>query len=169
VSTHDHLRPLPPPLVWLQHSLEALILLGGIGMILIVFGNALSRLILDIDMASSLELGTFLMLWVTFLGGAVAEARGAHLRVRELVNQLPHAPRRVVLAAVDLIVIGVLTSLVWIGVGIAESNWEQQTSVLYWPLGLMYTCIPVGSGFTLVFALWHIWVSWSEDARPAGA
>ncbi len=160
---------LPAPLEWLRRGVDALILLGAIGLIAIVFGNAASRLAFNIDMAASLEVGTFLMLWVTFLGGAAAEARGAHLRVVELVAHLPRALHLAVFGLVDLTVVLVLLSLVWFGTAITVANWDQETSVLYWPRGLMYAAVPAGSALTLVFAAWHVWCGWTGPGLAAAA
>jgi len=146
-------RPLyPAPLRWLSAAIDLWLVITGLAIITLVFVNALLRGAAGFDLAWSLEVTAFLLLWVTFLGCAAASARGAHMRVTEIVeNLLPRAVHRPLARLIDLIVAGVLVSLVVVGASISNHTWAQQTTVLYWPVGLLYASMPVGMLCTLVF------------------
>jgi TRAP-type transport system small permease protein len=165
LSTPDLPRPLRG-LLWL---IDRLIVLGGLGMLLIVFGNATVRLVFDVDLDASMELGSFLMLWVTFLGGAAAAGRGTHMRVTEIVAALGPLSRRVVELCVDAAVCVVLIALVWYGSVITISNWAEETSILEWPVGIHYLAMPVGSVLSLIFVIHHAVSSraWLRPSRLA--
>jgi TRAP-type C4-dicarboxylate transport system permease small subunit len=129
------------------------VVLCGAGVAVLVFGNVLARFVAGIDVAWSGELAAFLLVWGTFLGGAAAARRRAHMRVSELVGMLDGAPRRCAEATINLAVAGLLGIVVWYGVIIVQLQWPQQTTVLYWPYGLLYLAMPVGAALTLLFVL----------------
>jgi TRAP-type C4-dicarboxylate transport system permease small subunit len=109
---------------------------------------------MNLDVAWSIELSTFLMLWVTFLGCAAAAARGAHMRVTEIIAYVLSAPaRRWLEIGINLVVSAVLISIIWYGVRLSIRTWDQETTVLYWPVGLLYAAMPVGTLLTLVFII----------------
>jgi TRAP-type C4-dicarboxylate transport system permease small subunit len=143
---------LPTPLETLSRVIDGLVALFGGGIIVISFGNAFLRFVMNLDVAWSIELSTFLMLWVTFLGCAAAAARGAHMRVTEITAYMLSAPaRRRLEISINLAVSIVLVSIIWYGGRLSIRTWEQETTVLYWPVGLLYAAMPVGTLLTLVF------------------
>lgn len=152
---------LPLPLRILRLVIDWGIVLGGAALLLIVFGNALTRFVIDVNMNAALELASFLLLWTTFLGCAAAAARGMHMRIGELVGQLGRRARLTVGLTVDALVCLVLMALIWFGTLLTLSNWAEQTDVLEWPVGVHYLAMPVGSALTLVFVLHTMWRSWS--------
>jgi len=148
------LETLPTPLKTLSRVIDGAIVLFGGGIIVISFGNALLRFVMNLDVAWSMELSTFLMLWVTFLGCAAAAARGAHMRVTEIIAYVLSAPaRRWLEIGINLVVSAVLASIIWYGGRLSIRTWEQETTVLYWPVGLLYAAMPVGTLLTLVFII----------------
>lgn len=134
-------------------AVDACLVVGGAAIVLLVFGNVLSRFLLDWDVAWSGELVGFLLLWTTFLGGAAAARRGAHMRIGELVETLKGRPRALLETLGLGLVVVVLLLLAWYGWIIVERTWPQQTTVLYWPVGLLYASLPVSSLLTLVYVL----------------
>ena len=47
----------------------------------------------------------------------------------------------------------VLLSIIWYGGRLSIRTWDQETTVLYWPVGLLYAAMPVGTLLTLVFII----------------
>lgn len=150
-------RPdLPRPLALLSVIIDVALALAGAGLAVLVFGNVLSRFIFRWDVAWSGELVTFLLVWGSFVGGAAAIARGAHMRITELVTALPGAARLVLEAVAQLLVLALLVMVVWQGIEICIRTWEQETSVLYWPQGLLYAGMPVGAALGVPFLVWDL-------------
>jgi TRAP-type C4-dicarboxylate transport system permease small subunit len=154
---------LPPPLKLLSRCIDGAIVVCGAGIVVIIFGNAFLRFITNMDVAWSRELATFLMLWVTFLGCAAAAARGAHMRVTEIAAHLlsPRAHRWLEVG-INLVVSAVLLSIIWYGTRIAIRTWDQETTILYWPVGLLYASMPAGTFLTLLFVI-------NQTARLVGS
>lgn len=117
----------------------------GIGatMTVLVFVNV-SLHLFDKDLAWVTELGELLMVWVTFLGGACATQRGVHMSINEFVDKLGDAGRRWAdtgILAVTLVVLAVLTRYGW---SLVDVNWENQLTVLGWPMAIQYMGMAVG-------------------------
>lgn len=151
-------RPIyPRVLVWLSNLIDLALVLCGASIVLLVFTNATLRGFAGFDLAWSLEVTAFLLLWVTFLGCAAAVARGAHMRVTEIVESLlPKIAQLWLSRIIDLLIIALLLSLVWTGYSISSHTWAQKTTVLYWPVGLLYASMPVGMFLSLVFHLYNV-------------
>lgn len=148
-------RPLyPRPLRLLSHVLDVVLAVLGIGICALTFANAALRGFAGFDLAWSLEVVSFMLLWVTFIGAACAMARGAHMRVTEIVAALvPASLQRPLAVLIDLAVAALLVALTVYGADIAIATWAQQSTVLYYPIGLGYLSMPVGMGLCLLFHL----------------
>jgi len=143
---------LPAPLKLISRLIDIVIAVSGMTIIAIVFMNAVLRFVINIDSGWSREIVTFLMLWTVFLGCAAAAARSAHMRVTEIVALvLPPSGRWWLEIVVSIVTCALLILIIWYGVRISIRTWDQETSVLYWPTGLLYAAMPVGTFLTLLF------------------
>lgn len=149
---------LPTPLALLSKLIDVTLVVGGMAIVALVFSNAFLRGAAGFDLAWSLEVTAFLLLWTTFLGCAAASARGVHMRVTEIAdNLIPRAAAPWVTLAINIVVIAILLSLIWHGWKISSHTWAQKSTVLYWPIGLLYASMPAGMVLTLVFQIFHTW------------
>jgi TRAP-type C4-dicarboxylate transport system permease small subunit len=148
-------RREPAPLRVLGDAIDVAIVLLGASLIALMSMNVLSRAVLNADIAWNTEFGEFTLVWATFLGGAAAARRGAHMRITELLNGFAPAVRRVVEVATRTLVLVLLALVVVRGATIVERTFDQQMSVLYWPVGLQYLAMPVGSGLAFVFVAYE--------------
>lgn len=154
-----HARLLPPgpsapaPLRLLGEAVDWTLVAIGAVMVVLVFINVVMHSF-GKDMAATTELCELLMVWVTFLGGAAAARRGAHMAITELVDKLAPAARRLADLAIEATAAAVLASLVWYGWGITVAGWSNRLTVLDIPMSFQYLALPVASFITLVFVLW---------------
>ncbi|HAL38182.1 MAG TPA: hypothetical protein DCP03_08695 [Polaromonas sp.] len=144
--------PMPGPLVirLIGRLIDWAVIAIGAVMVVVVFVDVLLHLF-DRDMAWTNELGEFLMVWVSFLGGAAATQRGGHMSISEFVNKLkPQARQRAdfVLQVFSLAVVG---SLVFYGWRLVNGNWGNQLTVLEWPMAYQYLGMAVGSTAMALF------------------
>lgn len=143
---------------WLGDGLEIVIVVLGTALLTVMSANVLARAFFNADIAWNTEFGEFALVWATFLGGAAAARRGAHMCISEFVEKIPPTLRRMIEIALRLAVITLLILLVNAGSNIVAKTMDQQMSVLYWPVGLQYLAMPVGSALTLVFVAHETWV-----------
>ncbi len=145
--------PAPAPLRLLGDAVDWSIVGIGALMIVLVFINVVMHSF-GKDMAATTELCELLMVWVTFLGGAAAARRGAHMAITELIDKLAAGPRRLMDLAISATAAAVLASLVWYGWGITVAGWTNRLTVLDIPMSFQYLALPVASFITLLFVLW---------------
>ena len=140
----------------------SIVIIGAV-MIVLVFINVVMHAF-GKDMAATTEMCELLMVWVTFLGGAAAARRGAHMAITELIDKLGTGPRRLMDLAISAASAAVLASLVWYGWGITVAGWTNRLTVLDIPMSFQYLALPValrahGSG-----RAGPSWVCWPARA-----
>ena len=145
--------PGPAPLRVIGDAVDWSIVIIGAVMIVLVFINVVMHSF-GKDMAATTEMCELLMVWVTFLGGAAAARRGAHMAITELIDKLGTGPRRLMDLAISAASAAVLASLVWYGWGITVAGWTNRLTVLDIPMSFQYLALPVASFITLLFVLW---------------
>ena len=145
--------PGPAPLRVIGDAVDWSIVIIGAVMIVLVFINVVMHAF-GKDMAATTEMCELLMVWVTFLGGAAAARRGAHMAITELIDKLGTGPRRLMDLAISAASAAVLASLVWYGWGITVAGWTNRLTVLDIPMSFQYLALPVASIITLLFVLW---------------
>lgn len=145
--------PAPASLRLLGDAVDWSIVVIGALMIVLVFINVVMHSF-GKDMAATTEMCELLMVWVTFLGGAAAARRGAHMAITELIDKLGTGPRRLMDLAISAVSAAVLASLVWYGWGITVAGWTNRLTVLDIPMSFQYLALPVASFITLLFVLW---------------
>jgi TRAP-type C4-dicarboxylate transport system permease small subunit len=108
------------------------------------------------DLAWLTEFGELLMVWVTFLGGAAAAQRGAHMSINEFLDKLEPAGRRWADAAVQGFTLLVVLLVFFYGVRIVQSSWGNVLTTLEWPMAWQYMPLPLGMGLMGVFVIWDL-------------
>ncbi|MEP7207282.1 MAG: TRAP transporter small permease subunit [Casimicrobiaceae bacterium] len=146
----------PAPLRWLGTLIDWVIVLIGVTMATLVFSNVVVHNVFRGDIAWTTEFSELLMVWVTFLAGAAATRRGAHMVVGEFLGRLSVARRRAADAAIQTVVLVTLALLVWYGVGIAYAARANELTVLGWPMATQYAALPIASALTMVFVAWDL-------------
>lgn len=148
--------PAPLPIRLLGRAVDWVVIIIGAVMATMVFINVCLHLV-HLDMAWVTEFGELLMVWVTFLGGACAAQRGAHMTITEFIDKVP-APRRrwadLAVQTACLVMLGVLVRFGWSLVG---SNWDNQLTVLQWPMAVQYMGMAVGCTLMALFVAWDVW------------
>ena len=145
--------PAPAPLRLIGDAVDWTVIGIGAVMVVLVFANVVLHLF-GRDMAATTELCELLMVWVTFLGGAAAARRGAHMAITELIDKLKPGPRKAVDLLITTVSAIVLGQLVWYGWNITKAGWTNQLTVLDIPMSFQYLALPVASFITLLFVLW---------------
>jgi TRAP-type C4-dicarboxylate transport system permease small subunit len=145
----------PLPVRVLGAAVDWAVVALGAAMVALVFVNVVFH-VFGGDVAWTTELCEFMMVWVTFLGGAAATRRGAHMRITEFLDKLAGPPRRWADAAIQALALAVLGLLVWFGSGIVVASRNNILTVLDWPMSWQYLSLPVGSALTSVFVAWDL-------------
>ena len=81
------LAPSPAWLRWLGKAVDWSVICIGGSLAALIFINVVMHA-MHKDLAWLTELGELMMVWVTFLGGAAAAHRGAHMSINEFLDKL---------------------------------------------------------------------------------
>jgi TRAP-type transport system small permease protein len=147
--------PAPAPIRALGALVDWSVVTIAALMITLVFLNVLSHAI-GRDMAATTELCELLMVWVTFLGGASAARRGAHMTINEFLDKLGGANRRWADVAIGLLCLGILGLLLYYGIIITQTGMLNELTVLHISMAWQYAALPVGALAMMVFVGWDV-------------
>jgi TRAP-type transport system small permease protein len=127
----------------------------GSSLALLIFTNVVLHAMAK-DLAWLTEFGELLMVWVTFLGGAAAAQRGAHMSINEFLDKLSTERRRWADAAVQLFTLTLLAVVLFYGLRIVKSSWDNTLTTLEWPMAWQYMPMPLGIGLMALFVGWDL-------------
>ncbi len=155
VAAVTTLAPPPRWLHWLGRLVDAAVICIGALLAALIFINVVLHAV-GKDLAWLTELGELLMVWVTFLGGAAAAQRGAHMSINEFLDKLSLPRRRWADAAVQTFSLGVLIVVLFYGLGIVRGSWTTTLTTLEWPMAWQYMPLPLGMGLMATFVGWDL-------------
>lgn len=122
------------------------------------------------------EVAAIAFAWLVFVGAAAGFKYGMHVGIDMAVALLPPTPRRILMAAADLLVLAFLLTLLVLSIEFSINAWGDPTSVLRLPRTVTYASVVVGSFCMLLHygrAAWRRWHglpgAWLEVPGPAGA
>ncbi len=91
------------------------------------------------------EVARFLLIWITFLGAALAWQQGRHLAVSLLRDSLPDGARRVVTGAAILISLAFMIALTVIGIRYMNVQSFQKSPSLRISMTYIYAVMPLAA------------------------
>lgn len=94
-----------------------------------------------------------LFIWCTFLGAATCFRDKQHIAFGMLVSLMPSAPRKLVLAFKNLLLVGVLLLGMYAGYLVVMSTWYIEYQTIPFSLAFSYAALPVGFACSLLFVL----------------
>ncbi|MGL5437579.1 MAG: TRAP transporter small permease [Lachnospiraceae bacterium] len=118
-------------------------------MSVVVFAQVLFRLI-HASIPWSEELSKYLLIWCTFLGGALCVRKGAMIGLELIFAFTPRSWKLPVQILIQVLTIAFLLLLVVVGYQTAGRVWTQTTPVLKLSMGLMYAAVPTGALFMMI-------------------
>lgn len=129
---------------------------------LVVFYQVFTRYVLNDAAGWTEEIARYLLIAVTFLGGAMAVRRGTHIQVDFVYRFIPHAPGRVMSTFVDAVRIGFFGYAVWLTWLLMARIGSQRMAVVELPIGLVFGAMLIG--FALMFgrSLQVAWRHWRQ-------
>lgn len=114
------------------------------------------RYILNSALSWSEELGRYLLVWVSFLGAALATYRGAHIGIQAFLNLLP-APLQIWIGrVVDALIILFMAAILLGGIEILPATAIRIAPTLSIRMNIPYLVLPISAGIILFDVLVHL-------------
>jgi TRAP-type C4-dicarboxylate transport system permease small subunit len=138
----------------------------------VVFLQFFTRYILNDAIAWTEEIARYFLMWVTFVGAAVAMRRRTHINVEVLQKYLPVHLLRILNFSIDIITVVFVSLLCWYSLTIVERMHIQRMTVFDWPMSIVYAGIGLGCLLLLLRAI-HVFVlnarrGWRPDPARTG-
>jgi TRAP-type C4-dicarboxylate transport system permease small subunit len=135
-------------------------------MVLCVVAGILTRFVFshlqyDLALPWTEEVSRYLMIWVVFLGAAVAARKGKLIGVQVLIYALPRNLGAGLKYLSILISLGFYLILIWVGLEWTEFGRTQGSPVMEMPMAVAYSAMSVGFSLSvlntlaLVYEAWH--------------
>jgi TRAP-type C4-dicarboxylate transport system permease small subunit len=132
----------------------------------VVFYQVFTRYILNDAAGWTEEIARYLLIAVTFLGGAMAVRRSTHIQVDFVYRFIPRAAGRVMATFVDAVRIGFFGYAVWLTWLLVDRIGNQRMAVIELPIGLVFGAMLIG--FALMFGR-SLQVAWRHWRRGYSA
>ena len=136
----------------------------------VVFYQVFTRYALNDAAGWTEEIARYLLIAVTFLGGAMAVRRGTHIQVDFVYRFVPRAAGRVMSTCVDAVRIAFFGYAVWLTWLLINRIGSQRMAVIELPIGLVFGAMLIGFalmfGRSLQVALRHWRQGYSALERP---
>lgn len=136
-------------------------------MFILVFVNVVTRYIFGLSFATTEEISTFLMIWITYIGAGLALREGRLAAIDLFQDKIPPIPRRLFRAMLGGVILLFFAFLAYYGARMVQFGWSQETWATQIPRGIPYLAVPIGSvvfGLHLVL-MFREWVDkeWFES------
>jgi len=95
------------------------------------------------------EAARWIWVWMAFIGIAEVERQNGQLKMAFLAEMLPEGARRVLYTIIDLVFLGIVGHLCWIGYNTVLRTWNNITVTLPTTDALLYASAL--AGFVLIF------------------
>lgn len=116
-------------------------------MVIITFGNVVSRYILHASLSFTEEITTVVFVWISFLGASVATKRKGHLGFSAIVDMFPEKYKKAAGVFTTLCGFILFAVLLKFGIDMVISQYKtgHTSPALGWPGWLFGISIPVGA------------------------
>lgn len=119
----------------------------------LVLVNVFLRYFMNTGLYWSEEVCTMSFVWCVFVGSAGAYKNGAHLGVDLVIKKLPKVPRAIVKIIVDIILIVINGSLLYLSIIFVSKSYVKPTAVLAISSAWVSTSLIVGFALTTVYSV----------------
>jgi TRAP-type C4-dicarboxylate transport system permease small subunit len=116
---------------------------------LVVFYQVFTRYVMNDAAGWTEEIARYLLVAVTFLGGAMAVRRGTHIQVDFVYRFLPRSVSRVLSVFVDVVRAAFFGYAAWLTWLLMDKIGSQRMAIVELPIGLVFGAMLLG--FALMF------------------
>ena len=150
-------------------AVHAVVVVVFATIVIVVFGQVVSRFLFNAPFSWSEELARYLQVWLIMLGSAACLRKGLHLTVDYAIHSLPQGTKRN-LHLLSLAAILFFLGVVFVsGISLIAATLNQRTPALQIPIWVVYLAIPVGSMLMFLESVGLVLTALDEAKQPAEA
>lgn len=137
----------------LEWLLKALVIIGNGLMLLLVFGQVITRYVFNYTPSFGEELARYLFVWVVFLSLPLVAKYGGHMAIETLTSRVHGATLKFLNIMADLFTIVFLCIMVWCGIEMVMRTSYQTSPAMMIPMSWVYSVIPFGCAVMLLYVV----------------
>lgn len=159
----------------LSRAVEGLVILGATTIVSIVTTEVVLRYLFKHSLIFTEELSRYLMVWVVFLGSALAVRDGSHIHINFLTKRFNPRNQAWLRLSAHILTLVFLVFIAVEGIKILPQQLYQMCITINISLFYFYLAIPVGSILMIIFLLptfkdiWKEKISASDDKGEESA
>ena len=142
-------------------------IIAGIFLVLMslcTIGNVIARYVFNSPIAWAEEFARYAFVWVVFLGAVACTKQKRHIIIDALVAALPRRIGAGVLVVADLLIIGLMVTLVRYGWVLTTMSTEP-TSMMEIPQYLIYVAVPLSAALVIFYTVGDLRRNIGQAAR----
>lgn len=142
-------------------------IVAGIFMVLMsacTIANVIARYVFNSPIAWAEEFARYAFVWVVFLGAVACTKQKRHIIIDAVIGVLPRRIRDGVLVAADLLIIGLMVTLVRYGWVLTTMSTEP-TSMMEIPQYLIYVAVPLSAALVICYTVRDLRRNIAQAAR----
>ena len=137
----------------LSRAVEGLIVLAATTLVTIVTTEVVLRYGFKHSLIFTEELSRYLMVWIVFLGSALAVRDGSHIRINFLIKRFNQRNQKWLRLSAHILTLGFLVFVAIEGIKILPRQLYQMCITINISIFYFYLAIPVGSILMIIFLL----------------
>lgn len=137
----------------LDKVLKFLVIIGNGLMLLLVFGQVVTRYIFNYTPSFGEELARYLFVWVVFLALPLVAKSGGHMAIETLTSRVHGATLKLLNILADIFTIVFLLIMVVCGVEMVMRTSYQTSPAMMIPMSWVYCVIPFGCAVMLLYVV----------------
>ncbi|MBD5642277.1 MAG: TRAP transporter small permease [Desulfovibrio sp.] len=141
---------------WLELILKALVIIGNGLMLLLVFGQVITRYVFNYTPSFGEELARYLFVWVVFLSLPLVARYGGHMAIETLTSRVHGATLKFLNIMADLFTIAFLAIMVVCGIQMVMRTSYQTSPAMMIPMSWVYAVIPFGCAVMLLYVVMNL-------------
>lgn len=134
-----------------EKLLKALVIVANGAMLLLVFGQVITRYCFGWTPHFGEELARYLFVWVVFLSLPLVAKQGGHMCIETITSRVRGTALKTLNILADIFSIAFLAIMTWNGILMVERTSFQTSPAMMIPMSWVYVVIPFGCGVMLCY------------------
>ena len=161
--------PAPARLGWFWRAIEIAMVTAFVGMLLAMLIQVVSRQVFQIGVPWTDETSRFLYVAQIFLGAAIAQRYGEHIRITILLDAISPKPRRLFESLGDILSIAICSAVVAGSLKMIVSTANTRASTLPIPIATLYAVQAFGLTMLIVLIARDMAIRMRSPSREGAA
>ncbi len=111
------------------------------------------RFAFEMSLPWTSEFARYAMIWITFLGAALAVRERGHIQVTFFVNLLPGSARKYAFILIDVLLLAFIVTILRYSIEVVQTEMKMTTAALDIPFGFVVLALPVSGVLMIIYLL----------------